>query len=253
MTACAIMQPTYLPWLGYFALMDMVDVFVFLDDVQLAPRSWQVRNRIKRQDGEDLMLSVSIRHSASRDELLIKDAELSDGTGWEMKHLKSFEHSYRKAPHFADAMTILGPALRSRSSKLWDLNVGLIEAVTDRIGIGAKRRLRSSEITGKSVHKRDRLVDICSHVGAELYLSPPGSAAYLTDGEGAKHFLARGIDLMYQSYEHPIYPQINGPFRSHMCVLDLIANVGLAGAADVIRGGVRASVRTIEPPAEEAT
>lgn len=246
------MQPTYLPWIGYFALMDMADVFVFLDDVQLAPRSWQVRNRIKRQDGDELMLSVPVRRSAARDDLLIKDAEFGDDGRWESKHLKSFEHSYKRAPYFADAMSIFEPIMKSHGPKLCDLTIGIIAAVADRVGIGTKRRLRSSEIAEKSSDRRDRLVDICAHVGADIYVSPPGSAGYLDESDGAAQFMARGIDLRYQSYEHPVYPQINGAFRSHMCILDLIANVGVADAAKVIRGGTRPLLRSIDPPAKEA-
>jgi hypothetical protein len=251
MTACAIMQPTYLPWLGYYALMDMVDVFVFLDDVQLLTRSFHVRNRIKRQDGEELMLSISIR-SSHREERLIKDVEISEGANWESKHLKSFEHNYKKAPHFADAMAIFEPALRTHGTNLCDFTIGLIEAAADGIGIGGKRRFRSSEIADKRPDKRDRLIDICSHAGADLYLSARGSADYLGEGDGPAEFRERGIDLMFQTYEHPVYPQINGPFRSHLCVLDLIANVGCAAAADVIRSGIRPSVHTVETPVKEA-
>ena len=243
------MQPTYLPWLGYFALMDMVDVFVFLDDVQLSKQSWQTRNRIKRQDGEELMLSVPVRHAGSLQERLIKDVELNDGAHWESKHLKSFEQNYRRAPHLADAMAVFEPTLRAHGSKLCDLNIAIIEAAAARTGIGPGRRIRSSEIVGKSADRRDRLVDICEHVGADTYLSPAGAAGYLGEGEGAAQFVARSIELLYQSYEHPTYPQINGDFRSHMCALDLIANVGFAESAAVIRSGIRPSVRTIETQA----
>lgn len=250
MTICAIMQPTYLPWLGYFALMDMVDIFVFLDDVQLSKQSWQTRNRIKREDGSELMLSVPIHHSGDMQERLIKDVEVNDGAHWATKHLKSFEQNYRRAPHLADAMAIFDPVLRSHGPKLCDLNVGLIEAVVERIGIGAKRRIRSSDVSGKSEDRRDRLMDLCKHVGAGTYLSPVGAAGYL--GEGAAQFVARDIDLLYQSYEHPVYPQVNGAFLSHMGVLDLIANVGFDEAAAVIRSGVRPFVRTPETSAKEA-
>ena len=74
---CAIMQPTFLPWMGYFSMMSKVDLFVYFDDVQLAKRSWQVRNRIKTQNGE-LFLNIPIKKSAARDELLLCDA-IMDG------------------------------------------------------------------------------------------------------------------------------------------------------------------------------
>lgn len=225
--------------------MDMVDVFVFLDDVQLSKQSWQTRNRIKREDGEEMLLSVPIRHSGSMQDRLIKNVGLNDGVHWESKHLKSFEQNYRRAPYLKDAMAIFETTLRSHGPWLCELNIAIIENLAERMGIGANRRIRSSEIAGKSADRRNRLVDICEHVRADTYLSPAGAADYLAEGDGAAQFTAMSIELFFQRYEHPTYSQINGVFRSHMCVLDLIANVGLGEAPAVIRSGIRPSVRTI--------
>lgn len=245
MTTCAIMQPTYLPWLGYFALMDAVDVFVFLDDVQLVKQSWQTRNRIKQQDGGELMLSVPIRRSLGIHERLIKDVEINDDMPWATKHLKSFEQYYRKAPHFSDAMALYEPVLRQHGPKLCDLNIALIETIAAGLGLGMNRRMRSSEIAGKSTDRRDRLVDICQHVGADVYLSPVGAAEYLIEADSAARFEDHHIDLLYRSYKHPVYPQLHGPFLPYLCILDLVANVGAAAAAAVIRSGAGPSVRTL--------
>jgi hypothetical protein len=236
MTTCAIMQPTYLPWIGYFALMDLVDVFVFLDDVQLSKQSWQTRNRIKGESGKELLLSVPVRHAGNQP---IKDVEI-DGAHWVAKHLRSFEQNYRKAPHFAEAMMLYEPILRSEPAKLCDLNIALISGIADRLGIIGKR-IRSSEITEKSADRRDRLVDICKQFGADTYLSPAGAAGYLTEEDGEAQFATHGMTLLYQRYEHPTYPQVNGAFLPYMCVLDLIANVGFAQAATVLRSGIRPS------------
>ena len=236
MTVCAIMQPTYLPWIGYFALMDLADVFVFLDDVQLSKQSWQTRNRIKGESGKELLLSVPVRHAGSQP---IKDVEI-DGAHWVAKHLRSFEQNYRKAPHFADAMMLYEPILRSEPAKLCDLNIALISGIADRLGITGKH-IRSSQIAEKSADRRDRLVDICKQFGVDTYLSPAGAAGYLTEEDGEAQFAAHGMTLLYQRYEHPTYPQINGAFLSHMGVLDLIANVGAGQAAAVMRSGIRPS------------
>lgn len=239
MTICAIMQPTYLPWIGYFALMDMADVFVFLDDVQLSKQSWQTRNRIKGESGKELMLTVPIRHAG---EQAIKDVEI-DGAHWVAKHLKSFQQNYRKAPHYAEALAIYEPVLQGGSAKLCDLNVALISSIAERLGI-AGRRLRSSAIAEKSADRRDRLVDLCRAVGADTYLSPAGAAGYLSEADGEAQFAAHGMTLLYQRYEHPTYPQVNGAFLPYMCVLDLVANVGVAAAGAVIRSGIRPSAAT---------
>ena len=246
MTVCAIMQPTYLPWLGYFALMDMADVFVFLDDVQLSKQSWQTRNRIKGESGKELMLSVPVRHAGAQP---IKDVEI-DGTHWIAKHLKSFTQNYRKAPHFAEALAVYEPMLQGGSGKLCDLNIALISTIAGRLGIAGKR-IRSTEIAEKSADRRDRLVDICKSVGADAYLSPAGAAGYLSEEDGEAQFAKHGMTLLYQRYEHPAYAQVNGAFLPYMCVLDLIANAGVGQAATIIRSGIRPS-STVETQKREA-
>ena len=97
----AIMQPTYLPYLGYFHLIAAADVFVFLDDVQFARRSWQQRNRIWGAAGE-VMLSVPVQ-KADRDASL-SVIETAETERWREKHLSSIRHAYARRPHFAEGM-----------------------------------------------------------------------------------------------------------------------------------------------------
>lgn len=87
---CAVMQPTYMPWLGYFNMIQQVDVFVFLDSVQVEKRSWQVRNRIKGPDGA-VMLTIPIKAGNS---LRICDAQINNEHDWKRKHLRALECYY---------------------------------------------------------------------------------------------------------------------------------------------------------------
>ena len=70
------MQPTFNPWIGYFDLIDYVDKFIFLDDVQLVKRSWQVRNKLK-VNNKEYMFSIPVKKLNTRDETVLKDAEIS--------------------------------------------------------------------------------------------------------------------------------------------------------------------------------
>lgn len=82
---CAIMQPTYIPWIGYFDMMDKVDTFVFYDDVQLSKRSWQVRNRIKGINGE-IWLTIPVRKNTDRENTFINQAKINSSEKWLTKH-----------------------------------------------------------------------------------------------------------------------------------------------------------------------
>ncbi len=237
MTVCAIMQPTYLPWMGYFDLVDQADIFVLLDDVQLAKRSWQVRNRVRRTDGEALMLSIPVRKTAERDALLLGKAEVNDSTGWRRKHLASLENAYAAAPFGDSALAIWRDVLALDTTRLADLHIAAIERVISVIG--AEARLVRSSSVGASGSKDDRLRNICTAMGADAYLSALGSAAYISADNPEGAFAGSGIDLTYQHYEHPAYEQAGREFMPYLGVIDLLAHVGPDRALSVIRSGRR--------------
>jgi len=95
----SLMQPTYYPWLGYFNLMKQSDVFVMYNTTQLQKRSWQVRNKIKTSQGETF-LSIPVKKTANRNDLMIKDAEILYDNKWNTKHLTSIKQAYSKTPYF---------------------------------------------------------------------------------------------------------------------------------------------------------
>ena len=103
---CAIMQPTYIPWIGYFDLIDKVDYFVFYDDVQVAKRSWQVRNKVKGSNGIQ-WLTLPIKNTNKRDDLLINEAELDNNQNWLKKHLQTIKQNYIKSNYFDDVYSFL--------------------------------------------------------------------------------------------------------------------------------------------------
>ena len=87
----AVMQPTYIPWAGYFNLIDAADAFVFLDDVQFARGTWQARNRVL-SDGKEHMLTVPTKRVTLQQQ--IKDVEIQDEDNWRRKHLALLTQNY---------------------------------------------------------------------------------------------------------------------------------------------------------------
>ena len=101
---CVIMQPTYLPWLGYFDLIRQSDIFVFLNDVQFSKQSWQVKNRIKNLS-EELMITIPVKKSSLSTKI---DMVLIDNTkNWKKKHLKSIYLAYKKSEFFDEIYPIM--------------------------------------------------------------------------------------------------------------------------------------------------
>ena len=229
MISVAIMQPTYLPWIGYFALLDRVDVFVFLDSVQFARRSWQQRNRIKTAQGQ-LMLTVPVLKKGRYDQK-VAEARIDQSSKFAVKHIRSIEASYASAPYFDRDAPQLFAVLRRRHEYLADLNIALIDWLAQAFGITTPKQ-RSSALTTSGV-KADLLANICEKIGASRYVSPPGSRAYLDESSA---FAERGIAVDYNDYVHPTYPQLQGDFEAYLSALDLLFNMGPDGLAVIRRG-----------------
>lgn len=229
----AIAQPTYLPWLGYFDLLDQVDKFVLLDTVQFEKKSWQQRNRIKTPTGL-LWLTVPV---VSRGRLgqRIVDVEIREAEFWH-DHLRSVELNYRRAPFFDDYYPALSELLRSASSdlRLAELTISLLRWLAEALGIKTPI-VRSSELAvdGKRTHL---LAEICSLSGATTYISPLGSADYLLSELPV--LTGRSVNVVFQHYEHPLYRQLFPPFQAHASALDLLFNEG-ENALAIIRSGRR--------------
>ena len=234
----AIMQPTYLPWLGYFDMIDQVDEFVLLDDVQVVKRSWGVRNRIKTAQGE-LMLSIPTSKERPRRERLYSNTRVNDDHPWMDKHLRSVEQAYGKAPFFEEVIRDYEQLLRGHDRRLGRLNGRIIRWIAEKIGIQTAIS-RASDLPEIDGRKDRRLVAICRKKGADSYLSAQGSAAYIEAERPGGAFGLHGIELYYHHYDHPVYPQLYGNFLPSMCVLDLLFNCGYSDALGVIRKGRRA-------------
>ena len=225
----AIMQPTYLPWIGYLDLIDQSDCFVFLDSVQFNKRSWQQRNKVKGTGGVT-WCTVPVLTKGRRDQA-IRDVEIDQGQEFQTKHVKTIQYNYEKAdyadPFIDEFSTIMG----KRHNLLAELNIELIDWLCSCFGIRTEFvRSSSLEVSGR---KTELLVQICKELGAQRYLSALGSKEYIEENN---LFLSNDIELIYHSYEHPEYSQLHGTFESHLSALDLLLNEGITGLS-IVRSG----------------
>lgn len=227
----AIMQPTYLPWTGYFALMDQVDQFVLLDDVEFSRQSWQQRNRIKTHNGR-LWLTVPVYHTG-RSGQLINEVEINQEINWETAHYKSLKQSYCSATFWDDNRMWLRDIYESSWQRLCPLNETVVAELASLLGISAT--IHSSSDLNAGTGRVDRLIRTCQILSADEYLSPIGSFGYI---EADNLFPQAGIRLLYQHYEHPTYRQLHGEFISHLSAVDLLLNEG-PSSLEVIRSGQR--------------
>ena len=215
----ATMQPTYLPWLGYFDMISKVDCFVFLDNVQFEKRSWQSRNKIKSPDGE-LLLSVPV-NTKSRFSQEIKDVELVEPQIFRSQHLKSIARFYAKSEYFKEVFPVLEKAFISETNRLASLNIDLIIAITKYLGLNTEFFL-GSELSAKG-SKTNLTVAQCVELGGTKFLAAQGSRDYVSLENG---FEDNGIQVEFHNFAYPIYRQQFGTFISHLSVIDVLFNCG---------------------------
>jgi hypothetical protein len=223
----AIHQPNYIPWPGFFHKMMAADVFILLDKVQYVKNALFNRNRIKTPHGA-LYLTVPVHvenHADPYDSILI---DRTSRDRWARKHLKSIEWAYRGSAHFESFYPALEDIYRRDWHRLLDLNLAMIRFVREALRLEGKLFVESElrpEGTGSA-----RLVSLCEKVHASTYLSGDGSP-YLEE----RLFAERGIALRYQRFVYPKYPQIHGPFLSHLSMLDMLFNCGSEAKEIVLR------------------
>lgn len=233
-TVVAISQPTFLPWLGYFSILDTVDDFVFLDDVAFAHRSWQQRNRLRGPQGLQ-WITVPVKTANRRDQL-IQDAEIDIDFGFPEKQINTLRHLYRKSAHWNTAGEALEGAMVDAAShlSLSRMNCSLIAGIAQWLGIQTRFHV-ASDIKSKD-SRSEKLASIAGELGASTYLSTPGSAEYLL--EEKESFDRRSITVKIHDYSHPVYPQRFEPFITHASIVDLIFS-DAPNPLELIRSGER--------------
>lgn len=215
-----ILQPGFIPWLGFFELMYKCDVFIFLDDVQFTKRDWRSRNRIKTPDGPKwLTLPVKTKGRFSQ---LIKDTELDNSKNWPSQHLKTIKMNYSRSPYFNTLYPKIEEIYNCSWNLLFDIDIALIKLLIKELCLKPEL-LRSSETkTSTKETGKDKIIKICEAVGAtHFYSGAAGKTIY--DFES---FEKHNIVLEFQQYQHPEYKQLWGNFVSYLSVMDLIFNHG---------------------------
>jgi len=223
----AILQSNYIPWKGYFDIINSVDQFIWYDDVQYTPRDWRNRNRIKTTDG---LKWLTVPCNGGR-KMQIREVEVS-GDKWRRKHWTSISHAYARAPFFAEHADFFEDMYLGRFERnLSKLNHRFVEKISRDL-LGVKTRFTNSSDYWSDGAGQDRLMGILQEAGATTYFSGPAGKAYIDEAL----FEERGIAIEWMDYSgYPEYPQLHGDFEHGVSILDLLFNVG-ADAPEYIWG-----------------
>ena len=218
MKTLAVLQPGYLPWLGFFDQVLRSDVFVVYDDVQFDKHGWRNRNRVKSPTGP-VWLTVPILHKGLGWQKIL-DVKINNETNWARKHLNTIRQLYARAPFIDRYYPDLELVLTQPWEQLIDLDLELIRLLCGWLKVDTAI-VRSSELAIEG-DRSERLLHFCRHFGVQRYLSGSSARDYLDVGL----FSANGIEVEWQDYAHPVYPQLHGEFVPYLSVIDLLFNCG---------------------------
>jgi hypothetical protein len=196
MPTVAIHQPEYFPWLGFLDKARRADLLVLLDHVQFDRSSLQHRARLAGPNGPFwLTIPFVHRHPQRIDELAFADDR------WRVRHAKSVQQAYARAPGWAAAAARLAAFFAAPHARVVDATVASVELLLEAFAV-RPRLLRSSTL-GVGGERADLVLDICRRVEATRYISGRSGASYLD----AAVLAAAGVTLEVQQFSPPAYPR----------------------------------------------
>lgn len=212
----AIIQSSYIPWRGYFDIIDDVDLFIFYDDVQYSRGSWRNRNRIKTDRGL-AWITVGVNYSFPQ---RICDTQVNYLTDWHVQHSKLLYKWYNTAPYFSLYYDEIVSLLNTRFATISQLNKWFCAWAMGKLRIDTPVRC-STEFRCEG-QRTERLISLLKQVSATSYVSGPTAKGYIDPAM----FRCNDIGLEYKAYDYPEYLQLYDGFEGAVSVLDLLFNVG---------------------------
>ena len=209
-----IMQPYFLPYIGYFSLINAVDKFVLADDLQYIRRGWVNRNKIKMQ-GHSQYITVPVKRAPIATQINKMELISPEGSAYVLK--RTMEANYGCCPFFHEiknlTFDLLGPI-----ANLSDLNVALIKRVCDYLKIRTPLHM-SSKLNGDASLRREyRIQSICKTLGCTHYINPIGGINLYSKADFSK----LGLTLSFLKMNDIVYPQGKDGFIPFLSIIDVL-------------------------------
>lgn len=234
----AIHQPAYFPWLGLLEKIAIAERFIILDNVQYNSRAFQHRTLYSRENGP-AYLSLSVKSKGSQiNKIQIKDIELAD-PALPQRHFNTLRHRYGKRPGWPLLSDALHDILSRQTTSLVELNLATLRFTLQLFEINTELIL-ASQLDAEGA-KSDLMLALTQAAGGDAYLSGKGARAYMNNDI----FEQAGIELYWQSFVHPVFPQSHvGDFQTGCFALEWIIEEPVE-AADRFKAHVATAARRI--------
>ena len=214
----AIMQPYFLPYIGYLQLMNAVDTFVLYDDVAFINRGWINRNRLLI-NGQEHLFTVPLRDASQNKR--INEVHLADDPKWRGKLLKTIEQGYRKATNYATVMPLTEKIINFATDSIADMCCNSLIELNQYLGIDTRLVPSSAVYANGNLKAQERIIDICRQENATRYINPIGGQELYNKAA----FAEQGMTLNFMQSNATPYPQLKKPdFMPWLSVLDVLMN-----------------------------
>ena len=229
----AIHQPNFFPWLGYFNKIARADVFIILDNVQFPKTGGTWINRVQISvNGAPAWVTVPINR-AYHGTRLICDMKINNSIPWRMKFLKTIQSTYGRAPYFSALYPLIANLVDQQTDSIAEFNIAVIKKLLDKLGLETAKLLLGSKMTVEG-SATQLLINMTRMAGGTTYLAGGGAGGYQDDAM----FSHEGIQLVYQNYQHPRYPQFNvQDFSPGLSIIDALMNCGISGTSRLLGFG----------------
>ncbi len=210
----AIMQPYFLPYIGYFQLIVAVDLFVIYDNIKYTKKGWINRNRLLRNGAAD-GFTVPLRKASDLLEVRGRTIAPDFDRG---KLLRQVREAYRRAPYFQVAFAVVEQAVMLPRDNLFDYIHGSVVEVCRYLEIGTPIVPASSIAIDPALKAQDKVLAICKAAGASVYVNAIGGQTLYSRAE----FEARGVRLEFLNTLAFAYPQFGEPFVPSLSIVDVM-------------------------------
>jgi hypothetical protein len=218
----SIHQPSYFPWLGLLHKINLSDLYIYMDDVQLADRAYQHRNIFLTNQGDTKFLTVNTSKKEYR-KLKIHELKLSN-SNWNVEHLNFLKENYRTHPFFSEVMKVITPFYKREYETLNDVLFESMILSFELLDIKTEVVKMSEMAYDRTKSKSDLILELILKSTHKGYLSGTGAKDYMNLEEYAKH----GVQVEFQEFTHPVYEQKGADeFVVGLAVLDLFFNLGI--------------------------
>jgi hypothetical protein len=211
----AIMQPYLLPYIGYFQLINAVDKFVMLDDVNYINRGWINRNRILI-NGKPQLISIPLKEASQNK--LINEIEIVNDQKWRGKLLKTLQHNYRKAPFYQDVFPLIEKIILNKEQNISTFIFASVIDINVYLEIKTFIEPSSAKYHTKHLKAEQKIVNICIQEKATTYINPIGG----TELYSKQLFKDHNINLFFLKTDEIMYNQNFSNFIPYLSIIDVM-------------------------------